>query len=88
MSDNNNFVSSFISFLAGAAIGAGFALLYAPQSGEETRKQIKDLGEKVSEDVKENAQKAVDKVKETSDSAVSQIKTFVNTAKDSITKEK
>jgi gas vesicle protein len=35
-------VNSFISgLLAGAAIGGVIALLYAPQSGKETREQIK-----------------------------------------------
>ena len=35
-------VSSFITgLLAGAAIGGAIALLYAPQSGKETREQIK-----------------------------------------------
>jgi gas vesicle protein len=29
-------------FFAGAAIGAAIALLYAPQTGEETRRQIGD----------------------------------------------
>lgn len=32
--------SSLIWFVAGAAIGASIALLYAPQSGEETRRVI------------------------------------------------
>jgi gas vesicle protein len=31
----------FVWFLAGASIGATIALLYAPQSGRETRKIIK-----------------------------------------------
>jgi gas vesicle protein len=32
--------SKLIWFLSGAAIGAAVALLYAPQSGEQTRDQI------------------------------------------------
>ncbi len=35
--------STVIAFLAGGLIGAGLALLYAPQSGKETRRQIGDL---------------------------------------------
>jgi gas vesicle protein len=38
--------SSVIWFVAGAAIGASIALLYAPQSGEETRRVI---GQKAKE---------------------------------------
>ena len=33
----------------GAAVGAGFALLYAPQSGVQTRKKIKRSAEDASE---------------------------------------
>lgn len=43
---------------AGAIIGAGLALLYAPQSGEETRKQIKKKAEEVKN-------KAIEAKKET-----------------------
>jgi gas vesicle protein len=32
--------SRFVWFLTGAALGAAIALLYAPQSGEQTRKLI------------------------------------------------
>lgn len=39
MEDQDN--SRVVWFLAGAAIGATVALLFAPQSGEETRKQIR-----------------------------------------------
>ncbi len=38
-----------ISFLAGSLIGAGVALLVAPQPGNKTRESIK----KISKDVKE-----------------------------------
>jgi gas vesicle protein len=38
----------FVWFVAGAAIGAAIALLYAPQSGEDTRRY---LGDKAREGV-------------------------------------
>jgi gas vesicle protein len=48
MSDERHSIfGTIVTFLTGAAIGAGLALLFAPQSGEETRKKIKDMGEKV-----------------------------------------
>lgn len=31
------------SFLGGAVVGAGIAILFAPAKGEDTRKRIKDL---------------------------------------------
>lgn len=40
-----------IGLLIGGALGAALALLYAPQSGEETRDQLK----KRSEDIKDGA---------------------------------
>ena len=50
----------FAGLLIGAAIGASVALLYAPQSGPETRRLVK---EKALE-VKEKAAKAANKIKE------------------------
>ena len=35
-------VKSLFAFIGGVAAGAAIALLFAPQSGEETRKQIED----------------------------------------------
>lgn len=52
--------SILLSFLLGGLVGAGFALLLAPQSGRETRQKIREL----SEDAKEKAMGYVDEVKE------------------------
>lgn len=43
------------SFLLGAAIGAGIALLLAPQSGEETRRDISRRAREVSDKAKDAA---------------------------------
>jgi len=75
MSENTG-SKMFFSFLTGAAIGAGLALLFAPQSGKETRKQIKDLSEKLGGEVKDG----VDKVSE-------KAKTFLEGAKDTFSKK-
>ena len=50
--------------IVGAVIGAAVALLYAPQSGSETRRIVK---EKASS-IKEKASKAVSKIKGSADS--------------------
>ncbi|NMC30230.1 MAG: YtxH domain-containing protein [Pelolinea sp.] len=42
MSDHDNFGSFFSGFLFGGIAGAVVALLLAPQSGEETRKLVKE----------------------------------------------
>lgn len=94
MSDERGGFASLVTFLTGAAIGAGLALLFAPQSGEETRKQLKDGYDKVSDDLKDNyekfakeAQKTIDAMKTTSEKAIEQIKSFVEGAKAGIKKE-
>jgi gas vesicle protein len=62
MSDNTG-SKMFFSFLTGAVIGAGLALLFAPQSGKETRKQIKDFSGKLSDEVKDGVEKLSEKTK-------------------------
>jgi gas vesicle protein len=59
----NNGSKMFFSFLTGAVVGAGLALLFAPQSGEETRKQIKDFSEKLGSEVKDGVEKVSEKAK-------------------------
>lgn len=56
MSENNG-GETILVFLLGGAIGACLGLLFAPQSGKETRKKVKilfdDLGEKTGELIEE-----------------------------------
>jgi len=41
------------SFFWGAVIGAGLALLFAPQSGEETRHDIHERGNELREEIEQ-----------------------------------
>lgn len=59
-SDENKGVTVLFSFLIGGLVGAGLALLLAPQSGKKTRRQIADL----ADDVKDYASDYAKKVKE------------------------
>ena len=59
-------VGFFSGLILGAVVGAAIALLYAPQSGPETRRLVK---EKALE-VKEKAAKAASKIKESVSSLV------------------
>jgi len=52
-----------VSFVAGAAIGAVAALLYAPKSGQEMRESIADLTEDAVGKIKEYAKEAQEKIK-------------------------
>jgi gas vesicle protein len=62
MSENTG-SKMFFSFLTGAAIGAGLALLFAPQSGKETRTQIKDFSDKLGGEVKDGVEMVGEKAK-------------------------
>ena len=47
MSDTrNDGVPLLLAFLAGAVVGAGMGLLFAPKTGAETRQQIAEVGRK------------------------------------------
>jgi len=68
----SNKVDFLIGFVVGGLIGAGLGLLFAPQSGEETRELLKDKflelkekAEKVPEVLKKEAQQLAQKGKET-----------------------
>ena len=45
-----------IGLIAGAVIGAGLGLLYAPQAGKKTRKEIGERAEDLGDTVKERAE--------------------------------
>ena len=60
------------TFVAGAAVGVGLGLLFAPKSGAETRKELKEkmdellqnIKEIKMDDVKENLQNKIEEIKE------------------------
>ena len=69
------------AFAAGAAIGVGAGILFAPKSGEETRKELK---EKLEDLVNQIKQIDIKEVKEEFDLKVKEIKDELN----SLDKEK
>jgi gas vesicle protein len=54
--------SMLVSFLLGGIVGAGLALLLAPQSGEETRKKIRDFADDVKDRTTDYVEKTKDKI--------------------------
>lgn len=56
--------SSFVWFIAGAAIGASIALLYAPQSGDKTRRLIVKKARQGREAIAEGGEELLDKGRE------------------------
>lgn len=71
MSKEKKKKSGFGKFLAGAAIGAGLGILFAPKNGSETRRELKEkldeLANKVKgidmEDVKESIELKIEEIK-------------------------
>jgi gas vesicle protein len=58
-SEDDRTSSVLIALVVGGIVGAGLALLLAPQSGKRTRQQIADL----AEDLKDYAADLTDKVR-------------------------
>jgi gas vesicle protein len=50
------------AFLLGGLLGAGFALLYAPQSGRETRKDITKTARRIKKETVHLVEDAIDSV--------------------------
>ncbi len=65
MADRNNSAAvGALMLLAGGVIGAGMALLYAPQTGKKTRKQISRYAKKVRNETEEMIRDAASAVTE------------------------
>jgi gas vesicle protein len=86
--------SVLLAFVLGGMVGAGVALLLAPQSGTETRKKIKDLADDVKEKAtdyagtaKEMVSSTVDKAKGLYEEKKSAITAAVEAGKDAYEKE-
>ena len=68
---------SLLTLLAGGLVGAGIALLYAPLSGEETRRYLRLQKERarnrarnLTESVKENVSEIIEEVRGTIDKLI------------------
>lgn len=66
-----------MAFLAGGLIGAGVALLLAPQSGQKTRNMLKAYGREAEETAMETIQEA----KATLDAAIEMGRQFIDDKK-------
>lgn len=62
MADNNS--GSLVWFVAGAAIGASIALLYAPQSGRDTRRYLNKKSRQGREILEDTGRDLADKGRE------------------------
>lgn len=93
--DGYNSGSLFVSFLLGGVVGAGLALLLAPQSGRETREKIRGLADDVKgragdyvEDAKKKVTSFVDEGKGLYEEKKSLVKSAFEAGKDAYEREK
>jgi gas vesicle protein len=96
MADNkdSHFVDSLVTFVAGAAAGFILGVLFAPASGKETRKKIKDQAVKTGEMAKEGyekiakeAEKGIRVVKEKTGEGIDAIKDFIEKKKEELARK-
>ena len=96
MSENqdSHFTDTLVTFLAGAAAGFVLGILFAPASGKETRKKIKDQAFKTGEMAKEGyekiakeAEKGIRVVKEKTGEGIEAIKEYIEKKKEEYSKK-
>jgi gas vesicle protein len=76
--------SGIMPFIAGLAIGAGLALLYAPQSGEQTRRDLARRGRRAKMRAQEMAEDLRDKAGETFDDARARVEDGLDSARSAV----
>ncbi len=87
--------SIILAFFIGGLVGAGVALLFAPQPGKETRQKIKELADeakekaiKCADEVKGKVTSTMEKGKDLVEEKKSLITTAVEAGKEAYAKEK
>lgn len=73
MRENNGYSagSVILSFLLGGAVGAGLAILFAPQSGQATRQKIREFAGEMRDTVDATVEKGKDFFEEKKSAVVS-----------------
>ncbi|WP_309720225.1 YtxH domain-containing protein [Armatimonas sp.] len=79
----NNKSDFLVGLLIGGALGAALALLYAPQSGEETRGKLKEKGGEFKEKTTETYDKARTKATEVGGTLKEKTTTIASSVKES-----
>jgi gas vesicle protein len=70
----NNTKNVFLSLLVGGLIGAVTMLLFAPQSGQQTRTQIEEKGIALRDQTTRNVKKAIKQVRSSTKSITAEVR--------------
>ena len=73
-----------VPFLVGLTVGAGVALLFAPQSGEQTRRDIVRSGRRARVRAREMAEDFRDKAEDTFHDARARVEDRLDTAREAV----
>ena len=88
MSENSSGGDKFLFFLAGAGIGAVFALLFAPKSGRETRELIAKTATDSADYLAGKVSEGRHLVEEKGRKLTDDISTFVDQSKEAVKRQK
>ncbi|HVF39406.1 MAG TPA: YtxH domain-containing protein [Gemmatimonadaceae bacterium] len=72
------------AFLAGLAVGAGIALLFAPRTGAETRRDLQQRARRVGDQAQDFVSEVTDSVGQKIEEARSSVQTRIETTRDAI----
>ncbi len=81
MSDRDDFGAFLIGFIVGGLTGAITALLFAPQSGEETRTLIKDKAIELKDQTSETVGETLGKAETAAKDAINRAEVLLKEAK-------
>ena len=70
------------AFLVGGAVGAAVALLYAPKSGRETRKDIVRTARKIKKETAHVVEDAIDSINDFTDDVKDKVSDVIEKGKD------
>lgn len=72
------------SFILGLAVGAGIALLFAPRSGEETRRDLQKRAKRVGDQAQDFVSEMTDSVSQTINSAKEKVENRIDSTRQAV----
>jgi gas vesicle protein len=72
------------AFVLGAAIGAGLALLFAPRTGEETRRELQRQARKMGDQAQDFVSEVTESVSNTFQSAKEKVESSIDSTKNAV----